>query len=148
MRPIPIPEDFVWTDVENQKFTAVARMVNCSVPTARELVVYLLRYVQENTGSLAVAHLPDVLSPFPVKWGYKKKRNDFLRLMHDLDFIYTRVNYWAKIRAKKYAPSKSGQELLDRLSRHATPDRTTDSRAEEIPSMGQSFPQPLTRGGR
>lgn len=110
-----IPLGFAWTDEEKQKLAALARMLNCTVPTAASLLVFFLRHIQDNARGLAVAQLPEVLAGFPVKWGYKKKRNDFLKLLMELDFIYVKVNYWAKIRAKKYALGKSGQDLLARM---------------------------------
>ena len=119
--PACIPEEFSWTDDEKRKLVALARMLNCKVATAQELLIYFLRHIQDHPIGLPVAQLPELLAPFPVKWGFKKKRNDFLRLLCDLDFIYVKVNYWAKIRAKKYAPGKSGQELLDRLPRASAP---------------------------
>lgn len=119
--PVLIPEGFLLTEVEARKIGRLARMLNSNARTTSNLLVFLLRYIQENPRGLAVAQLPEVLAPFPVKWGYKKKRNDFLKLLIDLDFIYVKMNYWAKIRAKRYALAKSGQELADRLASFSTP---------------------------
>lgn len=114
--PVLVPEGFSFTEAEVQKLATLARMLHCTVPTASNLLVHLLRYIQENPRGLRVVQVPEVLAQFSVKWGYKKKRNDFLKLLIDLDFIYVAVNYWAKIRAKKYALGKSGKELMDRLA--------------------------------
>jgi hypothetical protein len=129
-----IPEGFTCTEVELKKLAALARQLNCDVGTASNLLVFLLRYIQDHSRGLAVAQVPEVLAEFPVKWGYKKKRNDFLKLLVDLDFIYVKVNYWAKIRAKKYALGRSGQELVDRL---------VSCQAQVIPSIS---PLDLAKG--
>jgi hypothetical protein len=121
--PIParLPDDFPWTEEENQKLSALARLMNCSTPTARQLLVFFLRHIHTSGGILPVAQLPTILAPFPVKWGYKKKRNNFLQLLQSQGFIFVKVNYWAKVRAKRYAVGPAGAALLLRLERHTAP---------------------------
>ena len=115
-RTVALPEEFTWTDAEYEKLTLLARMLHCNRVTAGRVLVFFLDHIQHNARGLAVAQLPELLAGFPVKWGYKKKRNDFLKLLCDLEFIYVRVNYWAKVRAKTYALGKAGQDLMDRLA--------------------------------
>jgi hypothetical protein len=119
--PVLIPEGFLLTEAESRKINRLARMLNCTAKTAANVLVYLMRYIQDHPRGLAVAAVPEVLVEFPVKWGYKKKRNDFLKLLIDLEFIYVKANYWAKIRAKRYALAPSGQELIDRLGGSQAP---------------------------
>jgi len=116
--PAVVPADFCWTPTEEQKLAVLARHLHCTPATARQLLVYFLRYIQEHRRGLAVAQLPEVLAEFPVKWGYKKKRNDFLKLLHEMDFIFVKINFRPKIRAKTYALARSGLELMERLARH------------------------------
>lgn len=142
-RTVSLPQDFAWTESEVEKLRVLARKLNCSPEVARELLVYFLQHVRENRRGLAVAKLPEVLAPFPVKWGYKKKRNDFLKLLHDMEFIYVEVNYWAKVRAKQYGLAAAGRNLLERLDQHAPP---TSNRIElgrpyaTLPSSSEQLP--------
>jgi hypothetical protein len=118
LRPYPvlIPEGFTLSEAEARKISRLSRMVSSNPKITANLLVYLLRYLQENPRGLAVAQVPEVLAQFPVKWGYKKKRNDFLKLLIDLEFIYVKINYWAKIRARQYALAQTGRELIERLA--------------------------------
>jgi len=111
-----IPEGFPFTEAEVQKCERLASMLKSDMNTTSNLLVFLLHYVQKDPRGFQVVKVPEVLAPFPVKWGYKKKRNDFLKLLIDLDFIYVKMNYWARIRPKRYALSNSGQELVERLA--------------------------------
>jgi hypothetical protein len=122
-RPVMIiPDGFSWTEEETVKLGKLARQLNCTSATAGAVLAYFLRYIVENRRGLPVAMIPEVLVGFPIRWGYKKKRNDFLKLLHDLEFIRVEVNYWAKVRAKRYGPGLAGHKLLERLQLHARPD--------------------------
>jgi hypothetical protein len=110
-----ISADFVWTEEEKAKIARLARFLNVRSDVARQALVYFLFYVNNSQKSLPVAALPEVFAAFPIRWGYKKKRHDFLHLLQEMDFIYVRINYWAKVRAKKYGVGKAGLELLGRV---------------------------------
>lgn len=110
-----LPPNFTWTDEETAKVAALAEELNCPVPVARGLLVFFLVYVSAYQKEFSVAELPQILASFPVKWGYKKKRHDFLRRLQELEFIYVQTDYWAKIRAKRYGIGKSGNALLARV---------------------------------
>ena len=122
----PSPPEFTWTAAEECKIATLARFLHCGVPTVRQLLVFFLRYVHENQRGLAVAQLPEVLADFPIKWGYKKKRNDFFKLLLQMDFIYVKINFRPRVRAKTYALAGSGLELIERLGRHEVPSRSVD----------------------
>lgn len=110
-----LPETFSWTDEETAKLAALAEELNCAPIVACRLLVFFLVYVSVYQREISVAELPQILASFPVKWGYKKKRHDFLRRLQDMDFIYVHADYWAKMRAKKYGIGKAGSELLTRV---------------------------------
>lgn len=109
------PTDFAWTRSERKKLELMAEQLNCTEEVARRMLVFFLLFISSYRKELAVADLPQILSSFPIKWGYKKKRHDFLKLLQDMDFLFVQTNYWAKVRAKKYGIAKSGQDLLERL---------------------------------
>lgn len=108
---------FNWTDAEQTKFVQLSKQLNCPLPTLRLAIVYFLIHVSENRREIAVASIPEILAGFPIKWGYKKKRHDFLKTLQDMEFLYVQVNYWAKIRAKKYGVAKAGLNIMSRIVR-------------------------------
>lgn len=110
-----LPERFVWSEEETAKINSLAEELNCSPAVAGRLVVFLLVYVSAYQKEFSVAELPAILKSFPVKWGYKKKRHDFLHRLREMGFIYVQTDYWAKIRAKKYGIGKAGSRLLTRV---------------------------------
>ncbi len=110
-----LPETFVWTEEESSKIAILADELNCPVWVARRVLVFLLVYVSAYQKEFSVAELPQILQSFPVKWGYKKKRHDFLHRLRELEFIFVQTDYWAKIRAKKYGIGSAGSRLLTRV---------------------------------
>lgn len=110
-----LPANFAWTEDENAKIAALAEELNCPLQDTRRLLVFFLVYVSAYQKEFSVAELPQILAAFPVKWGYKKKRHDFLRRLQEMDFIYVQTDYWAKIRAKRYGVGKAGSALLTRV---------------------------------
>src|SRR5438270_11701864 len=107
-----LPPTFEWSDEETAKIAALADELNCPIPVARGLLVFFLVYVSAYQKEFSVAELPQILASFPVKWGYKKKRHDFLHRLQEMGFIYVQTDYWAKIRAKRYGVGKAGNALL------------------------------------
>jgi hypothetical protein len=124
-----VPPGFRWTEAEEQKLRVLAHLLNSDLAVAQQLLVFFLDYLRVLQRGLAVASVPTVLARFPVKWGYKKKRNDFLKLLHELDFIYVKINFRPKVRARTFALARSGMELIERLDRQprsALPDVLCD----------------------
>jgi hypothetical protein len=127
------PAPFTWTEGEEQKLDTLARFLHCDASIVRPLLTFFLRYIHEKQRGLAVANLPEVLADFPVKWGYKKKRNDFLKLLIEMEFIYVKINFRPRIRAKTYALARCGLDLVERLARQEAPARTPVEPMPEVP---------------
>lgn len=110
-----LPADFALTDDESVKVVILADRLHCPMETAKRALIFFLLFVGAYRHEIAVAQLPDILAQFRIKWGYRKKRHDILHLMQELDFILVMRDYWAKVRAKKYALATGGQQLLNRV---------------------------------
>lgn len=118
-----LPSDFEWTKAESDKIAILADRLNTTFEIAGRSLVYILLYVSAYRQEIAVIDVPKILAQFPIKWGYKKKRHDYLHLLQDLDFIFVKTDYWAKIRAKKYGVAPSGHALLFRVVEAIFDDR-------------------------
>lgn len=110
------PPAFYWTKGERQKLVWLKQLLSCREEVAQQVLVFFLRYLQDKPRQIAVAQLPELLAPFPVKWGYKRKRNDFLKLLRDTLFIYVKTTFRPGVRSKTYALGPAGLELLRRLA--------------------------------
>lgn len=117
--PTVIPAQFRWTELEERKIDQLGQLLHCSEDVVRQLLVFFLRYLAEKPRGVAVEKLPELFASFPVKWGYKRKRNDFLKLLAAMDFIYVKFTFRPGVRAKTYAPAKAGLDLLGRLTAEA-----------------------------
>jgi hypothetical protein len=110
-----LPANFIWTEEETRKLEALGEELNCPPQVARQLLIFFLVYISTYQKEFGVAELPQILQAFPVRWGYKKKRHDFLHRLQEMGFIYVHTDYWAKVRAKRYGIGKSGTPLLTRV---------------------------------
>jgi hypothetical protein len=111
-------EDLPFTNRERKQIARLADELHCTADTAGHVLVYSLLYVSAYQREIAVAQIPKILTQFPIKWGYKKKRHDFLALLQEMGFVFVQTDYWAKVRAKKYALARHGRELLSRVLAH------------------------------
>src|SRR5262249_50920654 len=111
-------QDVPFTNREKKQIVRLADELHCTAETAGNVLIYSLLYVSAYQKEIAVAEIPRILTQFPVKWGYKKKRHDFLALLQEMGFVLVQTDYWAKVRAKKYGVARNGRELLSRVLAH------------------------------
>lgn len=131
-----LPADFPLTDEETRKIELLAHHLNCTPEVAKRVLIFFVIFVSAYRREIAVASLPDILAQFPIKWGYKKKRHDVLHSLLEMDFIFVQTDYWAKVRAKKYALAASGQQLLERVLRSIFSNSVSAKTGASLPKNG------------